>query len=138
MIDNPADLSAYLDGELSAPDAIRIEAHLAGCGDCRSELEDLRQARAAVRGLPLLVPPEDVFETPAPVPANVTPLRSWTSRTWLPVAAVLALVVVWAGLRTPTASIQIPLGTATVQHATSSASQPGVILATVPLEGIDR
>ena len=32
------DISAYLDGELSAHDELGLEMHLAGCGECRQEL----------------------------------------------------------------------------------------------------
>jgi predicted anti-sigma-YlaC factor YlaD len=35
-------LSAYLDGELSAADAQRVDEHLASCPACSAELDDLR------------------------------------------------------------------------------------------------
>lgn len=40
-------LSAYLDQELDAPMRARIESHLAGCGECRTVLDDLRDIVAA-------------------------------------------------------------------------------------------
>ncbi|HET6341434.1 MAG TPA: zf-HC2 domain-containing protein, partial [Gemmatimonadota bacterium] len=41
-------LSAYLDGDLDAPDREAVERHLAVCGECAALLEDLdRLARAA-------------------------------------------------------------------------------------------
>lgn len=46
------ELSAYLDGELDEADRARVEQHLAGCVECPAVLEDLRRARAALRGLP--------------------------------------------------------------------------------------
>jgi anti-sigma factor RsiW len=36
-------LSAYLDGDLAGEDLARAEAHLAGCAECRTELEGLRR-----------------------------------------------------------------------------------------------
>ncbi len=35
-------VSAFLDGELSPPEAVLVEAHLAGCSSCRVLLEDYR------------------------------------------------------------------------------------------------
>ena len=40
-----ADLLAYLDGELSARERARVEAHLAECSQCQAELEQLRVLR---------------------------------------------------------------------------------------------
>lgn len=62
-------LSAHLDGELTPLERSRVAAHLSDCERCRAELEDLHQARAALRSLPLLdLPPRviGVAETPAP------------------------------------------------------------------------
>jgi hypothetical protein len=40
-------LSAYLDDELDATARAHLEAHLAGCGECRAVLTDLREIVAA-------------------------------------------------------------------------------------------
>lgn len=45
-------LSAYLDGELDAETAARVEAHLAGCDECRSAARALDETRSLVRALP--------------------------------------------------------------------------------------
>lgn len=42
-------LSAYLDGELTAPHRTELENHLAACQDCRRELESLRRASTRFR-----------------------------------------------------------------------------------------
>lgn len=42
-------LQASLDGELDAAHAAQVERHLAGCADCRGELERLQKLRAALR-----------------------------------------------------------------------------------------
>jgi len=54
-------LSAYLDGRLSARQAARVEAHLRDCPECRAELESLRATVALLKSLP------DV-----PLPGNFT------------------------------------------------------------------
>ena len=50
-------LSAYIDGELDASAAERLESHLSGCGRCRQEMEQLRATVAALQGLPAVEPP---------------------------------------------------------------------------------
>ena len=46
------DLTALLDGALPPARAAAVEAHLAGCPDCRAERERLRGALAALEALP--------------------------------------------------------------------------------------
>ncbi|MBN1834340.1 MAG: zf-HC2 domain-containing protein [Spirochaetales bacterium] len=43
-------LSAYLDGEVEAPWAGRIQEHLKTCSACRGRLEELRRVRELLRG----------------------------------------------------------------------------------------
>ncbi len=52
-------LSALSDGDLSSKEAERVRAHLAGCADCRRELESLQLLRAQLSSLP---PPERAAE----------------------------------------------------------------------------
>ncbi len=47
-----ANLSAYLDGELSERDAARVQAHLARCQACRQEMADLQATIRALSALP--------------------------------------------------------------------------------------
>lgn len=56
-----ARLSAFLDDELSEDDVLRVTRHLASCDRCMGELEDIRAARAALRGLPNVEPPAALF-----------------------------------------------------------------------------
>jgi hypothetical protein len=51
------ELSALLDGELAAARRVEVEAHVAGCADCRERLTGLRQVVAGVTALPQLPPP---------------------------------------------------------------------------------
>ncbi len=43
-------LAAFIDGELDDGTATEIQAHLEGCGECRDELEMLRQTARALEG----------------------------------------------------------------------------------------
>lgn len=52
-----ARLSAYLDRELPAPEARRVEEHLADCPHCRSELESLTRVVGHLRRLERSAPP---------------------------------------------------------------------------------
>jgi anti-sigma factor RsiW len=54
-------LSEYLDDELPEPDRIEIDRHLAGCVECRSVLDDLRQIVGAATGLPDTAPDRDLW-----------------------------------------------------------------------------
>ena len=63
-------ISAYLDGELTREEVERLSEHLAQCGRCAGEMEEVQRIRSAVRSLPLLelppglVPEADVIEVP--------------------------------------------------------------------------
>jgi anti-sigma factor RsiW len=47
-------LSAYLDGELSEKELARLVEHLESCAECVREFHEVKEARAALRTLPLL------------------------------------------------------------------------------------
>ncbi len=51
-------LSAYLDGELRAGELEVVVEHLADCLECVAEFHDLKEARAAVRMMPMLQVPD--------------------------------------------------------------------------------
>lgn len=57
-------LSAYLDGELRAQEARRLEIRLEEDRDLRAALTELRSVRDAVRSLPVLHPPRSLVLTP--------------------------------------------------------------------------
>lgn len=59
------DLSAYLDGELAAPQQRSVEAHLARCPRCRTELDRLRRVVERVQSLQRATPPPALGETVA-------------------------------------------------------------------------
>lgn len=76
-------IDPYLDEELGPSEAGEVEAHLADCSDCRTELVASRRLRAALReGLPMLSCPPEVSaevlrvareEAEAAKPAGDTP-----------------------------------------------------------------
>ena len=54
-------MSAYLDGELRDGELEQVVAHLTDCLDCIAEFHDLKEARTAVRMLPILQVPDRVM-----------------------------------------------------------------------------
>jgi anti-sigma factor RsiW len=83
-------LSAYLDDEL-APAARRdAEAHLAGCADCRAELDDVASARKAIRILPVHAVPRSGPDWGDRAPYPAAPAASRNRAIWALAAAVAA------------------------------------------------
>ncbi len=85
-------LSAFLDDELDEPDASHVTRHLATCDTCLSELDGLREARAALRGLPEIPPPSSLFSA-IPDAAAEAGSRDWGRRAATGVAAGLAVLL---------------------------------------------
>jgi len=91
-----AQIDAYLDGELAAPDAVELEEHLQACPDC-SRLERRRRAvRVAVREHLPRFPAPDMLRARVRAQARAetrqTDRRRAPSWTALAVAASLAVV----------------------------------------------
>ena len=82
-------LSGYLDSQVDSATRVSIEAHLAECAECRSELAAVSEIRDGMRGLPTLEVPAAVYE----LEAEVIPLRAGQRRILVAAAAVVALVV---------------------------------------------
>lgn len=55
------DLSAWIDGELPAPRAADVAAHVAACAVCRARVDELHRADAALRAIPLREMPSDAL-----------------------------------------------------------------------------
>ncbi len=92
-------LSAYIDGELDASAAERLERHLAECGRCSQEMEQLRATVAALQELPAVEPPRSFTLSPervAPRPPMpvASPLAFGARIAAAGVAAALAVVLV--------------------------------------------
>jgi anti-sigma factor (TIGR02949 family) len=93
--ENQDQLSAYLDGELTADETAAVRDHLAACPACARELDELRRAIDAVKALPPIQAPADLkgkimaqIESEAARAPASTPWR----KLW-PVAAAVALAV---------------------------------------------
>jgi anti-sigma factor RsiW len=89
-------LSPYLDGELEARAAERLEAHLAACEGCRLELRQLRATAAALRELPEVQVPRSFALSPERAAVGRRPLTG--------AAAPLAL-----GMRLAAAGVAVAL-----------------------------
>src|SRR5947208_5116806 len=90
-------LSAYLDGALSPAERASVDAHLAVCAQCQTDLDELRYVLAMTRSLPPVRAPRSFTLTPEMVTG--TP-RSWqfgwlyaSLRGFTAIAAVLLVLV---------------------------------------------
>lgn len=92
-------LSAFLDDELSDRQALEVTRHVADCERCLNELHAIREARGAVRGLPDVQPPDDLYgEVLARPPDAGTVDRGWLTRVATAAAVSLGLLVAAAFL----------------------------------------
>lgn len=90
-------LSAYLDGELPAPERRAVDAHLRGCATCRRDLAELTRVKSLLGALPEVDLPAEVLagvrDRLAPVgPAGV--LAAWLRGAVRRPAVVVAAAVV--------------------------------------------
>lgn len=98
---HPSELiSAYLDGELTGAERAKLVEHLASCGRCSADLEDLQRVRTAVRSLPVLDIPEGLMPE---AEAEVIPAHRNRGVLLGAAAAIVALVIAVAALITPPA-----------------------------------
>lgn len=96
---HPSELiSAYLDGELIGDETSELLSHLATCGRCSADLEEMQGVRTAVRSLPVLeLPAGLVLEADAVVVPIHRNRGVWVGAS----AAVVALVIAIASIVTP-------------------------------------
>src|SRR2546430_13864079 len=85
-------LHAYLDGELSPPEAQGVEAHLAQCPGCRGRLEEERALIARAGELLALAAPPD-RELPPWRPGDANPLERLWWQVRLPLAWAATIVL---------------------------------------------
>ena len=89
-------LSSYVDGEVSASERRRVEAHAAGCSDCRDEIESLRATVELVRALPELELPRSFELTRLPEKEPSTMFGVWAPRLATSVAGLLLVALLAA------------------------------------------
>jgi len=68
-------LSAYLDDELAPAGRREAEAHLAGCTECREELDEVAAARKAIRIMPVHAARRPILDV-APLSASASRRRA--------------------------------------------------------------
>lgn len=90
-------ISAFLDGEITTVESAELHGHLAACGKCSAELQDVQRVRAAIRSLPVLDLPSGLLHEGEP---NVVPLRRHRY-VWAGAAAVVAVVLAISTLFSP-------------------------------------
>ena len=99
-------LSAYLDGQLTAAEREAVRSHVAGCARCRGELDALDRAARAVAGLPRLQAPSDLRDQVMAKLDRAAPAETRRPRWrmyWGAAAAVVFAVVIMF-LTTPATS----------------------------------
>jgi anti-sigma factor RsiW len=91
-------LSAYLDGELRDEERETVDAHLAGCPECTSILEGLRETIRSVGSLPRLEAPEGFSDRMMGriKPRRVTPI-GWRIGALVAAASVMLVVSLYVG-----------------------------------------
>lgn len=125
-------LSEFADGELPDDERVRLEAHLAGCAQCRQTLDELISVRDLAGALPERQPDRDLWpgiaaRIGAPSPA-VLPLRRRWSFT-LPQLAAAALLLVAVGA---TGTVMLTSHEASGPTGATIAAQPAAAPSAVP------
>ena len=123
-------LSAYVDGEVTAAERARIEAHLRACQDCASRRALLERSSRSVASLPPVVPTTDEARRIRQGVLDKAPRRrllpGWVLRPAWAGAGALALVV--AGVFGAGVLLRGPDrdegGHTTAERASSPAAQP--------------
>lgn len=105
MLHLSSELTAYLDGALTAEEASLVAAHLAECAECRGTLDDLRAVRNLLHRAPSLRPdPAALTRTLAGIARVET--RQIFPRWLIAVATTAAGIALLLQLRVPTAPPQ--------------------------------
>ena len=84
-------VTAYVDEALAPAERAEVEAHLAGCRECRDQADEERELRGRLRALAAPPPPPQVE---ARVRRSLRP-RPGAARWLLPLAAGLVVLVAW-------------------------------------------
>jgi anti-sigma factor RsiW len=128
------ELNAFVDGELSAPEAQAIQQHLAGCHSCTSRVLSATQLKAvtARAGGRFAPPPEALARLSASLrastPKKTARMYAFPRAAWMALAAVAVLAVGLAGWRQVRAADTLSAELLDQHLATlSSAAAPQVI-----------
>ena len=88
-------LSAYVDGELTAAIREDVESHLEGCAECRAELASLRSLVSLLHQVPQIEPRRSFALAAAPEPVRQGLVLPWALRT-AAMATGVALIAVFS------------------------------------------
>jgi anti-sigma factor RsiW len=122
-IDGP-EISAFLDGALTAPDRARVDAHLASCSACRREFESLRHMKLVLSSAPRKnMPAELALALEARLVKGAPRWKAALKPAfWVPVGAVAAAALtVGLWMNQARAADEIPLEPLLAAHARYSA-----------------
>ncbi len=112
-------LSAYLDGELSSPEAAAVQEHLMDCSACRGAYAALRATRGLLGALPVAEPPAEFWTTVREIGARPESGPSRWGRRWrLPLPRRLAWVLAVAAVVLILGVLPLVKGTVDRLHAT--------------------
>lgn len=101
---NGQDLSALLDGELAAPQALIVEEHLAQCPQCAREFHALGRVRRAVRAQPVGEIPDlvgSIVERLNDETSRSAKRREWNVRARIAATAAAAAAILLGGTYLP-------------------------------------
>ncbi len=138
------ELTAYLDGELSAVEAARVRDHLSSCSDCRATEALLNRTLTELATLPAFEPSPglrrrvlaEVDALPRPWPER---LRQWLRPGVLaPALAAAAVVVVVVGQRTVAERAEQRMELAVAEHYELLSDYEVVGLAPDDLEVVEQ
>ena len=122
--------SAYLDGETTEDEAIRLVAHLGACLTCQKEMEELHSARSLLRSLPVLEVPDSLRVELGLVPDVVPLIRRPLA--WIGAAAAALMIFVAVATATAPDTIGISLLEVSTQYEQQTLVEGGV----VPVVGV--
>ena len=118
-------LSAYLDGRLTASERARVEEHLAECSHCQEELATLRSTVELLHATPSVPLPRS-FELPASAEEERQRYRFWrrmhTMLRTATAAVSLLLILLLSG------DLAISLGVVPLSKRAAETAPPGVMM----------
>jgi anti-sigma factor RsiW len=115
-----ADLSAYVDDELSRSERRKLESHLAGCAACRESLEEIQELRKTFQSLPPVAVGFDL----APLVQGRLAHGKRENRLWLAIRRIGSIWVIPIGA-TCTLLLGVFLGSILANKLESATVVPG-------------
>jgi hypothetical protein len=129
------DLSAFVDGRLSARERSRVQRHLEKCQACQADLDSLRQTVALLRSAPALRPPRSFFIPSAEGVRQQQVRRRRLSYGYLQAATAVAtvmLVLVVSGDALLRLQAPVPAASMPTSHEVTAAYESQEVRAAAP------